>query len=222
MLSYFTTNTIAESICFLIALLSLYNIKSPVWKAMVLFLFIICVTEFLGIYFKKIYLQNPKVNLPNIWLYNILLVFQTGFISYMLYTLLSRYGDFKWPFLYANACFAVLFVYEIAGHNIFYYANNTNIAVSIFFVLCSFGYYYYLSKDDKYTDLRISANFWWVGGVLLFYFGRTACNIFYDMLSTVSINPKHSLTYYIYNFLNILLYGCWSYSFICKQWEKTK
>ena len=107
MLSYFTTNTIAESICFLIALLSLYNIKSPVWKAMVLFLFIICLTEFLGIYFKKIYLQNPKVNLPNIWLYNILLIFQTGFISYMLYTLLSRYGDFKWPFLYANACFAV-------------------------------------------------------------------------------------------------------------------
>jgi hypothetical protein len=35
-----------------------------------------------------------------------------------------------------------------------------------------------LLKDENYTDLRISANFWWVIGVLFFYFGSTAVNLY--------------------------------------------
>ncbi|HTD99131.1 MAG TPA: hypothetical protein VK668_07570 [Mucilaginibacter sp.] len=218
MLNYFTLNTIVEIICFVVALICLVKDKSLAWRSMVLFLFITCVAELMGIHVKRLYLADRAHVHPNLWLYNILLIFQAGFISLVFYHLLNKYSNSKPLILSGLALLAVIYIYEIVAHGIFKFNNLTNTVMSVMFVFYSLYYYYHLLKHDAYVNLKYEPAFWWIAGTLFFYFGITACNLFFDKLSTIVITPKHYLTYYIYNTLNIILYGCWSYSFICRKW----
>lgn len=227
MLYYFTINTIAELVCFLVALVCLLKAPEFEWKMMIVFLFITCVAELMGIHVKRHYLEDPVHNTPNVWIYNVLLIFQTGFINLMFYYLFNKYRNSRPIIMNGSAMltlagmFSVLYLYELFSHGIFKYNNITNTVVSVVFVLYSLYYYYLLITDEEHVRLTFSPAFWWVAGVLFFYFGRTACNLFYLKLSAIVITPKHFLTYYIYNALNIILYSCWTYSFICKRWLQT-
>ncbi len=218
MIHYFTLNTIIELICFIISLICLIKIKSLAWKSQILFLLIICVIEFTGIYVKGPGDKNGHHHHPNSWVYNIFLIFQMLFMTPMLAHFLRKYTNSKPLLISGLALLILLYIFEFFKHGFFVYNNTTNIVMSGLFVLYSLYYYYYLFKDNIYVDLKYSAEFWWVAGVLFFYFGRTACMVFYDKLDNVIIAPGHYLTYYIYNVLNILLYGCWCYSFICIRW----
>jgi hypothetical protein len=95
MLSYLTVSTSAEIICFFVALFCLSKDQSPAWKSMVLFLFLTCLIEFFGIHFRKLFLADRVHVHQNVWLYNILLIFQAGFISFMFQNLLQKYINIK-------------------------------------------------------------------------------------------------------------------------------
>jgi hypothetical protein len=219
-LRFFTINTISELICFLIATVCLIQDKTPVWRWMIIFLFITCVTEMLGIYVKKLYLADRLHVHPNAWLYNILLVFQASFICLMFNSILNKYGKSKLIFFTGFALLSVIYIYEAITEGIFIYHNLTNTVMSVLFVLYSLYYFYQLLKDDAYINLSYSPGFWWVTGLLFFYFGSTACNIFFDSLSPEHSNSLKHLSAHIFKTLNILLYSCWSYSFICKKWQR--
>ncbi|MFI5136448.1 MAG: hypothetical protein ACHQIM_01390 [Sphingobacteriales bacterium] len=223
MLHYFTLNTIVETICFVIAFLCLKKDASLVWRSMVLFLFVTCVIEMSGIYFKRLYLADRVHAHPNIWLYNILLLFQAGMFNWMFRQLLSKYIKSRPIIISGLAILAILYACEIFAHGIFIYNELTNTVMSVMLVMYSFYFYYCLIKDEAYIRLRNSPEFWWVAGVLFFYFGTTACNLFYNIVASLVINTKQSFNYYkyLYYAFNILLYGCWSYSFICKKWLTT-
>jgi len=221
MLHYFTINTIAETICFLIALVCLTRDTSPAWRSMVIFLFITCVTEMMGIYFKRLFLADRVHHHQNVWLYNILLVFQAGFISFMFQHLLSKYVNSKPVVISGLALFAVIYVYGLLRFGVFVYNEEANTTMLVIFVLYSFYYYYNLLKDDNYVNLWRSADFWWVAGLLLFYFGSTASDVFFDNLSPYRASSLRDLSSSIFKALNILLYGFWSYSFICRKWLTT-
>jgi len=218
---YFTLNTSAEIICFVIAFFCLINDKSPAWKSQILFLLITCITELIGIYIKKLYLADRVHVHPNIWVYNIFILFQIGFTFFLFSHLLNKHINSKPIILAGLALLLVMYIVEVFLHGFFEKHNLTTTTMSVLFVLLSLFYFYQLNKDAHYINLVFSPAFWWVSGVLFFYFGRTACNIFYYKLSLVVITPKHYLTYYIYNALNILLYACWSYAFICRKWLTT-
>ncbi|WP_259069985.1 hypothetical protein HDF24_24885 [Mucilaginibacter sp. X4EP1] len=218
---YFTLNTSVEIICFIVAFFCLIKDKSPAWKSMILFLLITCVTELIGIYIKKLYLADTVHVRPNVWIYNVLIIFQAGFTSFMFSHLLNKYINSKPIILGGLAVLFILYVVEVYVHGVFEKHNITTTSMSVWFVLLSLFYFYQLHKDAGYIDLKFSPAFWWVSGILFFYFGRTACNLFYYKLSLVVVTPKHYLTYYIYNTLNILLYACWSYAFICRKWLTT-
>ncbi|NNU33558.1 hypothetical protein HK413_04305 [Mucilaginibacter sp. S1162] len=113
----------------------------------------------------------------------------------------------------------MIYIYDLftfpAG--IFNYNADTFSVMSVLFIFYSLYYYYLLISAEEYADITTLADFWWVTGTLFFFFGSTACNLFYNMLTKVSPGNTVYLTY-IGDVLIIILYGCWSYSFICKRW----
>lgn len=216
MSGYFTTNTNVELICFITALLCLIRDSSFVWRSMILYLFITFTVEMAGIY-----ISGPKQLISNHWVYNIFLICEIGFTHLMFAHLLSRYINSKPIILIGLAILCIVYAYELWDHGFLIYNHHTYTVMSVLFVIYGLYYYYLLLKDDYYVKLKYSPEFWWVAGTLFFYFANTACNLFYDNLKSVMLWDGHHLTYYIFRVLNILLYGCWSYSFICRKWLTT-
>ncbi|RYU89370.1 hypothetical protein EWM62_13655 [Mucilaginibacter terrigena] len=148
-----------------------------------------------------------------------LLIFQALFISLHFKYLIGNYVNSKPLIISGLALTALLYFYESLDHGLYKYHNLTNTTLSIQFIIYSLYYFYNLLKDDSYVNLRYSAGFWWVTGILFFCFGSVISSLFYYKLSVILITTKGSLTAYIYYALNIILYSCWSYSFICKKWQ---
>jgi hypothetical protein len=217
MLNLLTVNTVAELTCFLIALICLLKDSSIVWRCMALYLLSTCAAEILGLY-----VTGPKHLISNHWVYNCFLTCEIGFTHLMFYYLLSRYINSKPLILTGLALLFLLYIIETFRHSFFVYNNLTFTVMSVLFVVYSLCYYYLLLKDERYVMLKYSAEFWWVAGTLFFYFSNTACNFFGNNLRSVIMPDGHTLNFYIFRALNILLYGCWSYSFICRRWIKVK
>ena len=211
MLSYLTANTLMEIICLLFSTLCLSTDKSLVWRSMILYLLITCITELGGI-------AIGRHSHNNHWVYNIFIVFEAGFTHLMFVHLFKNYKHSKSIILIGLAVFVIFYIYDTCSHGFFKYNNLTYTILSVEFVLYSLYYYYLLLKDENYIDLKKSPEFWWVAGTIFFYFANTACNLFDAELYSVMITSHHHLTYFIFKILNIILYGCWSYSFICKRW----
>lgn len=220
-LKYLTINTSAEWICFIIAGICLFRDESPVWRGMIIFLLITCLAETLGIYIKVQYLADPKNVKPNVWVYNILLIFQAGFISILFASLLKVYIKSGPVILIGLALLSLLYIHEQIEHGSFKKHAITNIVMSVLFIVYSYYYFYLLLKDERNINLSFHPGFWWVAGILFFYFGAIIINLYYEKLRDLVESPKPYLRY-IFNILNVLLYGCWSYSFILRKWQKTK
>jgi hypothetical protein len=209
MLSYLTFNTCFELLCFLTALFCLSGNMNYTWKLFVPYLFVICLTEITGIYLKMLHHANQ-------WPYNILLVFQIT-VNMLMFLHLFKYTKWKIVIICSTLLLAMLYIYEIVSHGVFYFNALTYDVMCVLFVLHCLSYFYFLLNDEDYIRLRYSPKFWWVSGALVFYFGSTVVNIFRGKLSGFVI-ADHSLTYYIYMLLNMILYTSWGYSFICKRW----
>jgi len=212
MLNYFTLTIIAELSCLLVAIICLSKDNVRIWHYFSAFLLITVIAELTGIYLKRNH--HPH----NGWVYNILMVFEFAFINIMYVAIFRRYSIGKAIIISGFGLFALLYTYEFLKHGLFEYNNLSYTTMSIILVIYALFYYYDLMNNDNYIRIIYSAEFWWVTGGLFYYFGETACDLFYDKLQAVHIAFFHSLTYYIYNILNLLLYGCWSYSFICRKW----
>jgi hypothetical protein len=219
MFRYLTLNISVELICLVIALFCLNKKAGKTWLSMIPFLLIICLIEIAGKYLKVLYTQGRIHSLENSWLYNLLLVFQSLFISQHFKYLIGNYVNSK-PLIYSGlALITLLYIYELYDHGFYKYHNLTYIVLSILFISYSLYYYYNLLKADSYVNLKYSPGFWWVTGLLFFWFGTIICSLFYYKLKDITISPKVYLTSYIYMALNIILYSCWSYSFICIKWQ---
>ena len=210
MLNYFTFNTTSEMVCLLFSIICLSQDKNMMWRYFMLYLLITLCAELAGIHLKRQHSNNQ-------WIYNLLMIPDCIFISAIFYSLLEKPYKVIVGF---TVLILIMYAYETMHHGIMSFNNTTNSLMAVIFVFWSLWYFYLLLKNDKYSRLAFYSDFWWVAGVLFFYFGNTAVNLFRGKLHFM-ITPKHFLTYYIYNILNILLYGCWSYSFICRRWLTT-
>ena len=213
MKSILTISNTIELICLVFALIFLLKDKKRFWHITALYMLLVCATELCSRVTAVIYHHH------NIWIYNIYMLFEAAFISYGLYYFIKDYvkilGWILSSFciiLLSNAIF--LYNYGINTYNTF-----TVSLMSIFFVIYSLLYFYLLLKDNNYVDLKNHPAFWWVGGVLIFYFGSTLCNLFEDVFR-IKITPKTTLRSYIFYFLNAFLYGSWVYSFICRARQR--
>jgi len=220
-IQFFTINTIAELTCFMVALFCLWKDSSRIWRSMIFFQLITCLAELTGIYFKKIFIANHFHGHSNPWIYNILLIFQAIFFSLVFNQILSKYKNCRPVILTSLAVLALFYTYESFNHGIYEYNNITNTIMAVLLVCYSLFYFFNLLKDDTYVNLFYLPTFWWVTGILFFYFGDTACNLFYEKLKPILMVHKHYLRN-IYSILNVILYSCWSYSFICRKWLAKK
>jgi len=214
MWQYFTVNTLAETLCFVIAIVCLAKDKSLIWQSMIIYLLATCIAEILGI----LVLTTTK---NNNWVYNIFLVFETGFNNLMFFYLFSKYIKSKPLIISGLALFSTLYLLGLNDHGFMLYNDNTYAVMSIVYVFYSLYYYYLLIKDEHYLKISHSPEFWWVAGTLFFYFANTTCNLYEKKFEHIMITSTKNLTYFIFAGLNIILYSLWSYSFICRRWETT-
>jgi hypothetical protein len=157
----------------------------------------------------------------NQWVYNIFLLSEAGFTNLIFAAFYDKYTHNKSIIISGLIIFIILYIYEVISHGFLKYNNLTYSVMSVQFVLYSLYFFYLLLKDDHYINLKFSSEFWWIAGTLLFYFGNTASNLFDDKLYSISNGQKNDLTNFIFKALNIILYSCWSYSFICRKWLTT-
>jgi len=214
-MSYFTLTTVVELVCFLFAVICLLKDKSLVWRSMVVYLLLTCITELVGVY-----VINHTSPHNNQWVYNIFILLEEGFTSLMFYHLLNKYINGKPVIIIGLAIFLIFYTTNIIDHGFLVYNEHTYTEMSVVFVIYSLYFFFLLIKDERYIDIGYSAEFWWSVGTLFFYFGITSVNIFDAKLDNVMLNGHH-LNFYIFRVLNLILYGCWSYSFICRKWLTT-
>ena len=210
MQNFFSQITVIELLCFIISLWCLTRQPLAIWWLFIAYLAVICVTEIIGLYLKKHHLANQ-------WPYNISLLFQVVIISAVFKHLLHKYTIGKPIIIGGFAIMLALYVYETIVHGFLIFNNLTYDVLSVIFVVYALVYFYFLLKDEHYIDLRFNADFWWVTGVLIFYFGSTQLNLFRGKLSKIPIQPGFTLPHLINIILNYILYFSWSYSFLCRK-----
>lgn len=212
---FITVNTVTELVCFFGALIFLYNDKDPAWRLMILFLLATCVTELTGVYLRKAHVSNLQV-------YNVYLLIECGFTSYFFYHLYKNYKHkLKWLLIWL-CLFSAIYITEMFIIHLKYFASVSAVVMSVVFVLASLLYYYSKLKDEQFEPLLFSAAFWWVSGALVFYFGSTACNLFFNFLTEYEYSSiGRSTRYVIFIILNLLLYSFWLFSFICRYRQRT-
>jgi hypothetical protein len=215
MMHYITANTVIELICFLFAIICLKNDSSLVWRSMIVYLFITCAAELSGIYVELKHNNNQ-------WVYNIFIIAEAGFTNLMFAYLYKQFNKGKYIVTVGVVLFVSLYTYDLVTHGFMVYSYLTYKSMSVLYVTYSLYFYYLLLKDERYISIARSAIFWWVAGALFFYFGNTMCDLFDDLLSDVKIFKNEDLTYFVFKILNIILYGCWSYSFVCRKWLTLK
>jgi hypothetical protein len=212
--AYLSINILVELICFIIACICLSGDKSTTWKSWIVYLLITCTTEITG----KILRHAHDTHL-NEFIYNIYILFEAGFTTALLSKILCPYTNAK-PVIYGGLSLLILlYIIEIVQHGVYVFNNMTTTVMSVLFVLYGLYYYYLLLKDERYIKLKRHAPFWWVTGIVFFYFGSTVSNLIFSII--VVEDNSDTFRYNIYLSLNILLYSFLSYSFLCRYLQRT-
>ena len=209
-----TPNTAIEFVCFLAALIFLFKDKDAAWRLLIPYLFLTFAVETLGLYMRLI------LGVNNITVYNCFLILECLFNSYFFYSLYKHFKySAKWLYAWLGF-FAAMYLAEMMYDKYQGFVSITASVMSVVFVLAALYYYYLKLRDEHYEPLLVSPHFWWVCGTLFFYFGSTVCNLFFDYMSTQSYADNRSVRYIIFIMLNITLYSCWTFSFICRYRQR--
>ncbi|MET4083077.1 putative membrane protein YfcA [Pedobacter sp. UYP30] len=204
---YFPFSTIFEILCFCIGLVLLWKDKNLFWRLALVFLFITCVTEIYGSYLAHRYNNNLK-------LYNYFYLVEQSFISYAMYYFFRPYIKPKLLIGCGSIILILSNLYFFLGYAGKEFNNVSQNVSGILFIIYSLLYFYLFLKDKKYVQISTHPEFWWVTGILFFYFGSVIYNLFYGA-TTVKLFNRY-INYYLITILNLILYSLWTYSFICR------
>ncbi len=200
---------IIELLCLLSSLYYLNN-KAGWWKYFKFFLALTVVVE-TSAYCIFAYYQKS-----NHWIHNLFLPIDALFSAWLFLKIYNNYFNSKPWLLLGLTIFLAIYFFTSISNNFLEYSTTGSEFISVFFAVSSCLYYYYLLKQDDYIDLIKHPPFWIITGLFFFYFGRTGCNFFADYLFDINKIYGIPLRYIIFIVLNFILYGCWSYGFICK------
>lgn len=205
---------IVEIICLVFAILFLRNEKRTFAKITIGYLIIVVVTELVASFYMRTYHKS------NSWMYNLFIWFEAGYISYGFYAVLSPFT--KRAKLYSLSAFGIFLVaYFVEMTQVgFFRLHSVTIAIfSVLFVVLSLQFFALLIKKEESFDITKYADFWWVAAVLFFYFGGTVYNIVLSYWINNKVGGLKILVY-VMQFLNVVLYFVWSYSFLCSYRQK--
>ena len=193
--------------CFCAGLILLWKDKSMFWKLALVFLFVTCVTESYGLYLAHKYHNNLK-------LYNYFFLIEQAFISYSMFYCFKPYINPKFIVIVGSTFLLISNLYFFLGYTGGDFNRISQNVGGILFTVYSLLYFYLFLKDKNYLQISSHPEFWWVTGILFFYFGSVIFNLFYQSI-TIKLFGR-SIYYYLSTILNLILYSLWTYSFICR------
>ncbi len=199
---------VSELICLFFAFRFLSGKKNDYWGSFIWFMSFTVIVEITA------YIMLAK-GLNNHWLYNLYLPVEILFKLYLLYKICSSYFKvLHWmlPFL---LLFLGMYIYESTTSHFAKYSFMSNAIISVCILLVCCFYFYHFLKKEEYVNIYEHGPFWVVTALFFFYLGGTACNLFFYYLADIFVQTKFPIRYIIFAFLNIIFYGCWSYSFLC-------
>ena len=209
-MSFFPFSEVVEIICMLCAFVYLSNGKVGAWHYFRWFMLFTVILEITGFTLYFVY------HLNNHWLYNINLPIEVTFISGVLYKICSPYFEVRVWLLPGLLLFTGFYVYEsINSHFTLYSVISNNIASVMIIIICCLYFYHFLKKDE-YVNIYLHPPFWIVAGLIFFYFGSTACNIFYNYLASINLKQQIPVRFITFAILNFILYSCWIRAFLCR------
>lgn len=204
-------NIIIEISCLIASIFFLKNDLSKFSRLTIFYLTIVCLTEISGLIYIKTFHKS------NAWLYNISIIFEAAYIAYGLYAALIAFTKKSSPIIFSFlGVFCLCYLIEISNHGFFKFNTVTLSVMSVLIIMISLYYFLLLQKDKNPINLKYHWQFWWVTGVLIYYFGGTVYNLcLYFLLDDI---PKpYKLLVYVMIFLNLILYSSWAYSFLCRS-----
>lgn len=207
-------NISIEISCFIAALFFLRKDYTVFSYITLFYLAVVCITEIIGL----LYIRN--LHQSNAWIYNIFIIFEATYITYGLYValkFLTKKAALICSIPLAVFCFT--YVIETLHHGFFKFRTLTVTIESVLFVFISLIYFYLLIKHKDPINLNIHPQFWWIVGVLFYYFGSTVYNLFIYLLYK-DFPKAYDILIYIMLGLNVLLYSIWIYSFICNSRQR--
>ena len=207
MIGYLKVSIVTELLCLIAAVVYLRKDRMP-WLAVVFYLPVVVLTETAGIYLRQHHHANQ-------WVYNLFMpieaIFHTVFYNYII----KSYYNFKPAAIAGLVVIGSLYIGELCIHGLKVYCTLSVTVMSVLYIIYGLIYYYLLIQDEKFVRLRVHAPFWWVTGTIMFYFGSSACDLFF-LLVKFDINTEFPIRRYIYYGLIIILYASWIYSFRCR------
>lgn len=208
---FYQINQIIEFVALLIAYFCLRKKQAGWYRYSIVFLLIVVITECAGSYTYFVLHKN------NHWIYNTYLPIEIGFKAWMLYKICQPHFNCKPLVLAGLAVFLISYLAESMRSGFREYSTITNNLFSIWVVLVCFLYYYILIKTDSNISIVKHPPFWIITGLFFFYFVSTASNFFFTYLVDINKLDLVPIRYSIFMFLNLILYGTWSYAFICQH-----
>jgi hypothetical protein len=200
--------------CLISAVLLLRKNKVLFWQMATVYVLVVFITELGGIVLRK-------YDYTNDWLYNIFILVEAGFNSYGFYIFLKRYKEPRLLIACGLVLIFAFYIFDVITHGFLKFNTLTTSVMTVMFNIYGLYYYYLVLKDKEHIELKTHAPFWWVTGAVFFYFGSIVSDLFFLMFKFHKEN-LFPLRYYIYVVLNCILYGFWTYSFLCRYRQITQ
>lgn len=201
---------ILETLCFAIAISLLRSRRAGIWRLFIPYLALIALGDWAG-------WLMMKRRISNLWLYNISTLLEASFTVILFGWLFSHNRIGRRLTNIGFVAFLCSFCYELVYKGIVSYVTYAQIVLYIWIIILSLAYYHHLLKNEEYVILSAYPEFWFVTGTFLFAMGCIASNLFFNYFHLIQNKALYPT---ILNGLCFILYGCWSYAFICKYRKK--
>lgn len=205
-------NIIFELICLCFAVFTLPKVKAP-WTLFILYLLFVVGIESYGLYAAENHISSKMV-------YNIYVLTNFYFVQAILYKICNLNSTGKIPAWIFSVLFILFYGGELMYNGPEQFTLTSMILSNILITIQSLYYFYSLMTQDDFVQLKSHAPFWLVAGLLIHAFGSTASFLFYEYLVAINKELKIPVRQVIIPFLNFILYGSWSYAFVCKYQQR--
>ncbi|HEY0652694.1 MAG TPA: hypothetical protein VGD65_06180 [Chryseosolibacter sp.] len=213
---FFSIIVILSFLCWVSSLFFLTKRNGGYLRHMIWFLALTLVTEFAGY---LVYFQFRQPN--NYWVFNLFMGVELLFLSWLMHQISAPYYNSK-PWIVAGLTLLLLtYFYESSQSGFLELSMKTKNMFAVYMILLALSYYYFLLKSETYFQLKDHPPFWIVTGVFFFYFGSVMADLFFDYLLSINKVAIRPVRFSIFIVLNLILYGSWSYSFLCKYRQTT-
>ncbi len=206
---YYYVNPVIELIACIISFICLTHRGAGWYRNFTWYLLLVVLAENAG-YLTYFYFKHN-----NHWIYNCLLPVSIFFITGILYKICQPRFNSKPIIIMGLVVFMLSYLIESIRSNFLEYSAITKILFSVWVVFLCLLYYANLIKEETNIEIYTYPPFWIITGLFFFYFVSTTTNLFFDYLIQVNKKSLVPIRYSISLILNFILYGTWSYAFIC-------